>query len=466
MICRSRLPFLALSLAACIWSSSASAEIKLPAVIGSDMVLQQGASLPIWGWAEEGETVTVSIARQAVSGKAGDDGRWQVTLGKLDATPNDKPLEMTIKDSSGDSIRLKNVLVGEVWVCSGQSNMEMGVGAAKDGQAEIAAANHPGIRLFWVPKVRAREPAQDVAADWAVCSPKALGSGGWGGFSAVSYFFGRDLHKELKVPVGLIFSAWSGTTAEEWTSRKALAAEPSLKSMVGQYEVSSLYNGMIAPLIPFAIRGAVWYQGEANVGRGAQYQVLLPTMIRNWRNDWTAGDFPFGIVQIAPFFYGGDGTAEAEVWEAQLKTVQSVPNTGIALTMDIGDLNEIHPEDKQDVGHRLALWALAKVHNRPIIYSGPIYKSMAIEGERVRIAFDHVGAGLVSRDGKALTEFMIAGADKKFLRATAEIDGQTVIVVSDAVTNPVAVRFAFGGTAQPNLANKEGLPAAPFRTDP
>ena len=267
------------------------------------------------------------------------------------------------------------------------------------------------------------------------------------------------------MPIGLIFSAWSGTPAEEWTSRKALAAEPSLKSLVGQYEVSSLYNGMIAPLIPFAIRGAVWYQGEANVGRGDQYQVLLPTMIRNWRTDWGQGEFPFGMVQIAPFFYGGDGSAEAELWEAQLKTVQSVANTGIALTMDIGELNEIHPKNKQEVGRRLSLWALAKVYGWPVVYSGPVYKSMAIEGEHIRVAFDYVGGGLISRDHKPLTDFLIAGADKNFLPATAEIDGSTVVVVSDAVTKPVAVRFAFNGTAQPNLANKEGLPAAPFRTE-
>jgi sialate O-acetylesterase len=372
---------------------------------------------------------------------------------------------MTIKGSSDDSVTLENVLVGEVWICSGQSNMEMGVGEVKDGEAEIAAAAYPGIRLFWVPKERARQPARDVDADWEVCSPKTLGAGGWGGFSAAGYFFGRDLQKELKVPVGLIFSAWSGTPAEEWTSTEALAAEPTLKTLVGQYEVSSLYNGMIAPLIPFAIRGAVWYQGEANVGRGAQYQVLLPTLIRNWRTNWHEGDFPFGIAQIAPFFYGGDGSAEAEVWEAQLMTVKKVPNTGIALTMDIGELDDIHPKNKQDVGHRLALWALAKVYQRPVVYSGPIYKSMAIERQRIRIAFDHVGGGLVSRDGQPLTDFMIAGADKQFLPATAEIDGPTVVVINDAVSNPVAVRFAFRGTAQPNLGNKEGLPAAPFRTD-
>jgi sialate O-acetylesterase len=461
----SRALLFVLSLAFWVFSRSASAEVKLPSVIGSNMVLQQGASLPIWGWAESGETVTVSIAGQTVSTKAGDDSRWQVTLNKLEATPEDKPLEMIIKGSSGDEVTLRNVLVGEVWLCSGQSNMEMGVGAAKNGEAEVAAANYPGIRLFWVPKERARKPSTDTDANWLLCTPKSCGAGDWPGFSATAYFFGRELHKELKVPVGLIFAAWSGTPAEEWTSKNALAAEPSLKSLIGQYEVSSLYNGMIAPVIPFGIRGAIWYQGEANVGRGAQYQTLLPTMIRNWRTDWGQGDFPFGIVQIAPFFYGGDGTAEAEVWEAQLKTVQTVPNTGIALTMDVGELNEIHPKDKQTVGHRLALWALGKVHNRPIVYSGPIFKSMAVEGEHIRIAFDHVGSGLASRDGKPLTDFQIAAADKIFLPAVAEIDGPTVVVTNDAITKPAAVRFAFNGTAQPNLANKEGLPAAPFRTD-
>ena len=356
----SRALVVALSLVLWFTSHSAPAEVKLPSVIGSNMVLQQGASLPIWGWAEDGETVTVSIAGQTVSTKAGDDCRWQVTLNKLEATPEDKPLEMIIKGSSGDEVTLRNVLVGEVWLCSGQSNMEMGVGAAKNGEAELAAANHPGIRLFWVPKERARKPSTDTDANWLHCTPKSCGTGDWPGFSAAAYFFGRELHRELKVPVGLVFAAWSGTPAEEWTSKKALAAEPSLKSLIGQYEVSSLYNGMIAPVIPFGIRGAIWYQGEANVGRGTQYQTLLPTMIHNWRSDWGQGDFPFGIVQIAPFFYGGDGSAEAEVWEAQLKTAQTVPNTGIALTMDVGELNEIHPKDKQTVGHRLALWRWGK----------------------------------------------------------------------------------------------------------
>jgi sialate O-acetylesterase len=235
--------------------------------------------------------------------------------------------------------------------------------------------------------------------------------------------------------------------------------------MAGQGENSRLYNGMIAPLLPYAIRGAIWYQGEANVGRGFQYRSLLAAMIRNWRTDWAQGDFPFGIVQIAPFKYGGDGIPCAELWEAELLTAKNVPNTGIALTMDIGEEKDIHPKNKQEVGHRLALWALGTVYGEKIVYSGPIYKSMTVEGSKIKVAFDHVGGGLMSRDGKPLTEFTIAGADMKFQPAMAEIEGNDVAVHSDAVTNPTAVRFAWHDTAQPNLENKEGLPAAPFRTD-
>jgi sialate O-acetylesterase len=438
-------------------------------VIGNDMVLQQGSSLPIWGWADKGEEVTVSVAGQTVSGKAGDDGRWEVKLAKLEAAPDEKPLEMTIKGSSGEPITLKNILIGEVWVCSGQSNMELGIAVAKNGPAEIKAANYPEIRLFTVPKVRAHEPAKDVKAAWAECNPKTISAGGWGGFSAAAYYFGRDLHKKLKVPVGLIFTSWGGTPAEQWTSKKALEAEPLLKGLAGKGENSTLYNAMIAPLVPFAIRGAVWYQGEANVGRAAQYRVLLATMIRDWRTDWAQGDFPFGIVQIAPYKYGNEdkngGIPEAELWESELITAEKVPNTGVAVTMDIGELTNIHPKNKQDVGHRLALWALATVYGQKVVYSGPIYKSMEIDGDKIKISFDHVDGGLKSRDGQPLTEFTITGPDGKFEPAKAEIEGATVVVQSDKVSNPVAARFAFHDTAQPNLENKEGLPAAPFRTD-
>ncbi|HEX3998425.1 MAG TPA: sialate O-acetylesterase [Pirellulales bacterium] len=455
---------LVLTLAIGCWAGAAMAAVKLPTIIGGDMVLQQGCPVPIWGWADKGEEVTVNFAGQSVSGKAGDDGRWEVKLAKLEATPNEKPLEMTIKGSSGEPITLKNILVGEVWICSGQSNMEMGIGIAQNAPAEIKAADYPNIRLFTVTKSKVREPASDVKGSWAECNSKTISTGGWGGFSAAAYYFGRDLYKKLKVPVGLIHTSWGGTAAELWTSKKALEANPLLKDLAGHGENSSLYNGMIAPLVPFAIRGAIWYQGEANVGRAAQYRELLPTMIRNWRSEWKQGDFPFGVVQIAPFDYHG-GIPEAELWESQVYTAESVPNTGLITTMDIGELKNIHPKNKQEVGRRLAMWALAKVYGENVEYSGPIYKSMEIDGDKIKISFDHLDGGLKSRDGKPLTEFTITGPDGKFQPAKAEIEGSTVVVESDKVSNPVAVRFAFHDTAQPNLESKEGLPAVPFRTD-
>ncbi len=444
----------------------ASAAVKLPALFTDNMVLQREHTIPVWGWADKGETVTITLGDEHVTAKAGEDGKWKATLTqKLEATPEGKSLEMTVKGSSGNTITLKNILVGEVWVCSGQSNMEMGIGIAKNSKEEIAAGDHPEIHLFTVPKVKATEPLEDVKSQWEVCTPKTLSTGGWGGFSAAAYYFGRDLQKELKVPVGLIHTSWGGTPAELWTSKKTLSSNPAIRSLAGQGENSRLYNGMIAPLIPFAIRGAIWYQGEANVGRGFQYRSLLAAMIRNWRTDWAQGDFPFGIVQIAPFKYGGDGIPAAEIWEAELMTAKNVPNTGIALTMDIGEEHDIHPKNKQEVGRRLALWALGTVYGQKIEYSGPIYKSMTVEGSKIKIAFDHTGGELMSRDGKPLTEFTIAGEDMKFQPALAEIEGSDVVVHSDALTKPIAVRFAWHDTAVPNLENKEGLPAAPFRTD-
>jgi sialate O-acetylesterase len=471
----SRLVSVALLVTFCAVTSASQAAIKLPSVIGSNMVLQQDRVAPIWGWADKGETVTVAIAGQTQSTTAKNDGGWELKLDKLEATSDEKPLEMIISGSEGDRLVLKNILVGEVWVCSGQSNMEMGVGGSNNGAAEIKAADYPGIRLFTVPKVMTSEPIHDVTSRWLECKPKNMGSASYVGFSAAAYFFGRELHKKLKVPIGLIHTSWGGTPADYWISRKALEAEPSLKPLAGIGENSKLYNGMIAPLVPFAIRGAIWYQGESNVGRAAQYRVLLPAMIRNWRADWGEGDFPFGIVQIAPYDYQGlanwmhnpalAGLPEAELWESQLNTVATVPNTGIALTMDIGELKNIHPKNKQEVGRRLALWALATVYGQQLEFSGPIYKSMQVDGDKIRISFDHVAGGLKSRDGKPLNEFTIAGTDGKFQPATAEIDGSVVIVHADGVPKPVAVRFAFHDTAQPNLENEAGLPAAPFRTD-
>jgi sialate O-acetylesterase len=442
----------------------ARSAVKLPAIIGDNMVLQRGQPVPIWGWADKGEEVAVTVGNQQIVAKAGDDGRWKVTLDKLDVG---RPLEMTVKGSSGNTIVVKNIAVGEVWVCSGQSNMEMGVGACNDAKKEIAAAKYPRIRLFMVVKARAAQPAADVKGNWTPCTPQSIAAGGWGGFSAAAYFFGRQLHNDLKVPVGLIDTSWGGTPAELWTSRKALEVNPALKPLAtGQS--SCLYNGMIAPLIPYAIRGAIWYQGEANVGRAYRYRTLFPAMIANWRADWGQGDFPFGFVQIAPYKYHNaktDPACCAELWEAQRMTLDAAPNTGMAVTTDITDLNNIHPKNKQEVGRRLALWASAKVYGRDIVYSGPLYKSMAVEGGKIRLQFDHAGGGLIARDGKPLTEFTIAGADKTFVPAVAAIDGDAVVVSSDRVATPEAVRFAWRDDATPNFANKEGLPASPFRTD-
>jgi sialate O-acetylesterase len=445
--------------------TAAQAAVKLPAVIGDNMVLQRDRPVPIWGWADKGEEVTVTVAGQKHTAKADKGGRWKVTLDKLAVG---RPLTMTVAGSSGNKITVKHILVGEVWVCSGQSNMEMGVGGCNDAAKEIAAAKYPRIRLFTVEKAKAAQPATNVKGSWTPCSPKSVGNGGWGGFSATAYFFGRQLYKELKVPIGLIHTSWGGTLAEFWTSRKALEANPMLKPLA-QGEASCLYNAMIAPLIPYAIRGAIWYQGEANVGAAYRYRTLFPAMIANWRADWGEGDFPFLFAQLAPYNYHNGGANLAccpELWEAQLLTLKSTPNTGMAVTTDIaGDLKDIHPKNKQDVGKRLALWALANVYGRKLVYSGPFYKSMTVEGDKIRLEFDHVGGGLISRDGKPLSDFTIAAADQKFVPATATIDGDSIVVHSGKVAKPEAVRFGWHDDATPNLANKEGLPASPFRTD-
>jgi sialate O-acetylesterase len=459
---KNRLCVVALTLLLSLGYTPLRAEVKLAGVFGDNMVLQRDQSAPVWGSAGDGEDVTVKIAGQTKTATAGADGRWKVTLDKLQGG---EPLEMTVKGSAGTEIKLKNILVGEVWVCSGQSNMEMGVGACNHAKEEIAAADYPNIRIFTVPKNKVAEPTTELKSQWLPCTPTNIGAEDWGSFSAAAYFFGRELNKELNVPIGLIHTSWGGTPAEFWTSRKTLEADAELKRLA-HGESSCLYNGMIAPLIPFAIRGAIWYQGESNIQHAFQYRTLFPAMIRNWRTDWAQGDFPFGFVELAPFRYGNaDPACWAELCEAQTMTLQNVPNTGMAVTVDIGDLKDIHPKNKQDVGKRLALWALAKVYGKEIVYSGPLHKSMTVEGNKIRVKFEHVGGGLVSRDGKPLGEFTIAGDDRKFVPATAQIDGDSIVVSSAEVAAPVAARFAWRDNTEPNLSNKEGLPASPFRTD-
>ncbi|MBN1393663.1 MAG: sialate O-acetylesterase [Pirellulales bacterium] len=441
----------------------AAAAVRMPAVFDDNMVLQRGRPAPVWGWAAPGEEVVVSIAGQTHIARADEDGKWKVALQELELA---RPTNMTVKGSSGTTLVFNNVAVGEVWLCSGQSNMVWGLAAAENGKQTVADAEQPNLRLFFVPETKTVVPAANVDGRWLPCTPSNIVKTGRGSFSAVAYYFGRQLQRELGVPVGLIQSAWGGTPAEFWTSRDTLARDPALKPLLHNPDSALLYNGMIAPLIPYAIRGAVWYQGESNVSRAHQYRKLFPAMIANWRNDWGQGDFPFGFVQLAPFRYGGQNPENcAELREAQLMTLKNVPNTGMAVTMDIGNVKDIHPRNKLDVGKRLALWALSTVYGRDAVYSGPIYKSMAVEGNKIRLRFEHVDGGLAASDGKPLRDFTIAGSDRKFIPATAEIDGDSIVVHSDGVSQPLAVRYAWRDDAVPNLANKAGLPASPFRTD-
>ena len=491
--------------------SSARAELKLPSIIDDGMVLQRKSTVTIWGTADPGAKVTVEVAGKRGDDKADKDGRFAVRLKNL---PTGGPYQMAISTSTGDQRRIENVLVGEVWVCSGQSNMQWPMTASLNPEQEIAGANYPQIRLFEVPRRPADEPQEDVQAKWAICSPQTIAS-----FSAVAYFFGRELHQELGVPIGLISSNYGGTPAEAWTSRPALKAEASLKPLLerwenaiatydaqqaqaqyeqrlaqweqaaekaraegqpvpvkpqppvhpaaSQHRPSGLYNAMIAPLTNYAIAGAIWYQGESNVTRAHQYRTIFPAMIRDWRRAWGDKDLPFYFVQLAPYRYGlVDPKACAELWEAQLLTHKSVPNTGMAVINDVGDIRDIHPKNKQVVGRRLALWALAKNYgHKDLVYGGPLFKDVDFKGDQAIVKFDHIGSGLASRDGQPLTHFELAGEDQQFHPATAEIVGKTVVVRSQAVTKPVALRFAWSDTAEPNLMNKEGLPASPFRSD-
>ncbi|MBI1930030.1 sialate O-acetylesterase [Candidatus Poribacteria bacterium] len=479
------------------------AEVKPAGIFTDNLVLQQGIEVPIWGTGEPGEKVTVALNAQTKVCTTQNDGRWMV---KLDPLKAGGPFELMI--TGENTITLKNVLVGEVWVCAGQSNMEWPVNDSANSTEEIANANYPQIRLFTVPRRAANTPQNDVNGEWQQCSPATIGN-----FSAVAYFFGRELQKSINVPIGLIHTSWGGTRAELWTSRRALESEPELKGIIDGYkqkltayakamvtyqkvlekhnravakakekgkkpppdptppkapgkEPSTLYNGMIAPLLPYAIRGVIWYQGESNAGGASRYRSLFPAMIKNWREDWGQGAFPFLFVQLANFIDRKPEPSEslwAELREAQLMA-RSVPKTAMVVTIDIGDAKDIHPKNKQEVGRRLSLTAQAIAYDKKIVYSGPIYKSMQLEGSKVRLSFDHIGSGLEAK-GEKLTGFAIAGKNRKFVWADARIEGNTVVVWSDQVSKPVAVRYAWADNPECNLYNKEGLPASPFRTD-
>jgi len=429
----------------CFVPSTVLAKVSLPKVIGSHMVLQRDVPLVIWGWAEKGEGVTVALdGHNKAETKADDKGAWNVTLKAVKADGKAHKLVVTGKAGEGSKIKLVDILIGDVWIGSGQSNMEWPLSATEVAGQAIKKANYPKIRLFHVPKVQSGAPARDVNAAWRACSPQTIPA-----FSAVLYHFGRPLHKNLDVPMGLINSSWGGSAIEPW--------------FVG----GGMYNGMIAPLAPFPVRGAIWYQGETNVihKNGFAYFDKMKALIEGWRKAWGT-EFPFYFVQIAPWAGGHYGPGQLPaLWEAQVASLK-IPKTGMAVTTDIvHNIGDIHPRNKRDVGKRLALWALAKTYGKKnLVYSGPLYKSMKVKGKKIRLFFAHTGGGLKSRDGKPLNEFQIAGADGKFVPAKAMIRGKTVVVESDKVAAPTQVQFGWHKTANPNLVNKKGLPASPFRT--
>ncbi len=500
------------AVAASLLAASAGwGDVRLPEVISNNMVLQKDIPLPIWGWADAGEEVTVTLGESTVKGTANGAGKWQVTLPAIKTAGG--PHEMTVKGKN--EIKVANILVGEVWAGSGQSNMQWSVNASLNAAEEIKNANFPKIRIFMVPLIPSGTPSEHVQAQWVECSPQTVG-----GSSAVLYFFGREIHQKLDVPVGLITTAWGGTRIEPWIPPQGFTAIPELAGerdkwlgMLNGYadalahhadaikvynhavaaakpgdalpptppavasinhplnssgQHTGLYNGMIHPIVPFGIRGFLWYQGESNNGQGMHYYQMKRGLIEGWRSAWNQEgnrDFPFLFAQLAPFQYGGDPTALAGIWEAQTATLQ-VKNTGMAVLTDITTLNDIHPPNKQEVGRRLSLWALANTYGKAdLVYSGPLYKTLAVEGNKAVVSFNHA-AGLKSRDGKDLSWWSIAGEDKKFVAAKATIAGDTVVVTAEGVAKPVAVRFGWHQRAEPNLANGAGLPASPFRTDP
>lgn len=617
------------------------------------MVLQRGIETPVWGWTQPGAVVTVSLQGKTAQGTAGEDGRW---LAKLPPLFAGGPFEMHVLGPQRAVV--KDVLVGEVWICSGQSNMEWSVANSSNAEKEVAEAKHPRLRLFTVPKTIALEPQSLVQSSWQVCSPETIP-----GFSAVGYFFGRELQQRIDFPVGLIHTSWGGTVAEAWTSAEALAALDDFKEPVetlrqqaaaakgggdnydqqlahwwqandpgskaganwqardfaaedwgvmnlpgawenaglpnfdgivwfrravevpaelagktaqlelgpiddvddtwlngervggmpvwtavrsypiaagklqaganvvavrvldtggggglyGQPEqmrlvipkqegveadvviplngewkyrasaplgelqpmpqrigsnpnvVTVLYNGMIAPLVPYGVRGAIWYQGESNAGRAMQYRKLLPALIQDWRARFAAPELSFHIVQLANFMEAQSTPVQsgwAELREAQLLTAQADPKVGLAVTTDIGDAADIHPRDKQNVGRRLALQALAATYGRTdVVSAGPTFTGMTIDGDKATLQFSHVGGGLQAKGGGELKGFAIAGADGSFVWAKAEIVDGTVVVSSPEVSAPAAVRYNWANNPIGNLINKEGLPAGPFRTD-
>jgi sialate O-acetylesterase len=449
----------------CLFHNILSGQIKLPSVIGDNMVLQQNSEAAIWGWGEPGSEIKVtgSWNNDTVKTKISNHSFWSV---KLKTPSAGGPFTVNIK--SGDELTLKNVMIGEVWICSGQSNMEWSASHnLMNAEEEIKNASYRDIRLLHVKKVASETPQENCFGEWEECSPESMKT-----FSSVGYFFSRQLHQNLNIPIGIIEVAWGGTPAEVWVKPDLIEADPLLKTGAAKLltydwwpnKPGVAYNAMINPLIPFGIAGAIWYQGEGNTINHEVYRKLMGTLITNWRRDF-GKEFPFYFVQIAPFAYA-PGTKSAMIREAQMQTMSEIPATGMVVVSDLVDnIKDIHPANKQDVGKRLANWALSETYGlKGIAYKHPVYESMKVEKSKVRISFKNVPAGLIMK-GDALLHFEIAGTDRVFVPATAKIDGNTVVVSAKEIKTPAAVRFSFSNDAMGNLFSSEGLPVAPFRTD-
>ena len=471
-----------------IWGQAAVAHTGLPSIFGSNMVFQQKQPNRVWGWGDSGDAITVTIANQEKKTKVGDDGKWEVTLDPMDAGG---PHRMVV--SGHNKITFDNVMVGEVWICSGQSNMAWPVLRANDPDLESMTAKYPNIRLISVPQVGTQEPQSDFNGEWQVCTPQTVQD-----FSAVGYFFGRRLHQALDVPIGLIDDAWGGSACEAWIDRKRLEDDPRFaelmkhwegiegkaagqseeqrkknRQLTGNQRPSNIYNGVLKPTIGYGIKGVIWYQGESNASRANQYRELFPFMIESWRDEWKQGDFPFYWVQLADFRAEVEEPGDsdwAELREAQTMTMK-LPNTGEAVIVDLGEAADIHPKNKQDVAKRLARWALAKDYGfDDLVYRSPIYKSMEKSDGAIVVTFDHVGGGLDTFDVKEPVGFTIAGDDKVFTHAKAQLVGKgrgitQIKVWSDNVKDPAAVRYGWANNPVCNVQNQEGLPLTPFRTD-
>jgi sialate O-acetylesterase len=446
-------------------STTMFAKITLPSVFADNMVLQQKSNVAIWGWSDPGETVKIVVSwnsKDTVKIKADNSSKWTTSIQTIGAGG---PYSIQIFGSS--KVELQNVMLGEVWICSGQSNMEWSANSKIiNGDEEVAKANHQNIRIFNVQKIGAEFPQLNCNATWTVCTPETMRA-----TSAVGYFFARELQQKLNVPVGIIVSAWGGTPAEVWIEKSRIENDPVLnKAKYNEHfdwwpgSPGTLYNSMIAPFVPFGIAGAIWYQGESNCGNYPIYSTLMKTLIENWRTDFKK-DFPFYFVQIAPYTYGEKGTSEY-IREQQEMAAQKIPNTGMVVISDLVDnIKDIHPKDKLNVGKRLANYALAETYKQNIgAYKSPAFESMKIEKDKVRLNFSNIATGLKC-SAKTPERFLVAGEDKNFVAATAKMDGNTIVISSKLVKSPVAVRFCFDDTTMPDVFSSEGLPLAPFRTD-